>query len=404
MKEIKSFNILLIFTVHSMFNFLIYKRSQYMQRKSLLIFQPVAAEERVFSENFIQHQLVILTLASQAILLSELLEERKISAIINYMRDLWINVESGMINGKSDNTRSLGELLSLIDITVQKLVKHYQLSGTHPLLPAMSQIGKNIIGYLSLTHPQFITSFLQRPEDSQIEGDTNDIYDVKPVATIPGSERVFSNIFIFQQISLIVAASEKVTEEGILEQESVKALLDYMQDLETDTKDVLISGNKIKERNYDGLLTMINDFHAKLQNTHWAKKHPLLSVLETIKNNINVWIHLTQPRFSQNLQCDQGQNKASISGARCDIVKDTCGILACLAWVIPEKIITLDNGCETLCGPTEACCPEKVLPQQNLYCNLWAPKASIRALYQDAKLQSEEVDSLKSAPIRQTMT
>ncbi|MDR3491971.1 MAG: hypothetical protein P4M12_08025 [Gammaproteobacteria bacterium] len=367
------------------------------------VFQPVAAEERVFSENFIQHQLNIVTTASQKILLSGLLEERKITAIINYMRDLWLTIDTGRITGKTENTRSLNELISLVDLAIQRFTRHYQLPGTHPLLPVMSKIKKNIIDYLTMTHPEFVASLPASQDEIKNEGDTSDTFDVKPVAILQVPDRVFPDIFIARQLSLIVTASEKVTEEGILEKESVKILLDYMQDLEIDKQQNVMSGNKLKERNYDGLLTIINDFYAKLKNTQWSKKHPLLPVLTAIKNNIEAWIALTQASFSQNLQHNLGENKASIAGARCNIVKDTCGILACLAWVIPEKIITLDNGCETLCGPSDACCPEPILPKQNVYCNLWAPKESIRALHDDAKEQSETINQLKSAPIRQTM-
>jgi hypothetical protein len=132
--------------------------------------------------------------------------------------------------------------------------------------------------------------------------------------------------------------------------------------------------------------------------------HPLLPALTQIKKNIQAAICIAQPQFSEHLYLNQGQNQSSISGARFEIVKDTCGILACLAWTIPEKVITLDNGCETLCGPEEACCPEVTLPREDIYCNLWAPKNSIKAFSKDISAQNEKIDDFKSAPIRHTMS
>jgi hypothetical protein len=351
------------------------------------LFQVIAAEERVFSENFIQHQLNILKAASQTLTQASLLEERKITAIMNYMRDLYANTEYGDIFGKSEKGRNYHGLLSIIDKAVNKFTQHYQWSGTHPLLPAIKKIRKNIIDYVHINQPQFSASPEQKSE--AVDGD---VFDVMPIHPFVGKEKIFSDNFIKKQMQLI-------------EKDRVKALLDYMQDLAADTEHFAIAGNKSNARSYDGLQTLLDEFSAELKNNYrWAKMHPLLPALTQIKKNIQAAICIAQPQFSEHLHLNQGQNQSSIARARFEIVKDTCGILACLAWAIPEKVITLDNGCETICGPEEACCPEVSLPREDIYCNLWAPKNSIKAFSKDIPAQNETINNFQSAPIRHTMS
>jgi hypothetical protein len=267
------------------------------------------------------------------------------------------------------------------------------------LLPALEKIKNNIIRFVAVTQPQFIAL---RKVYTPVDGDP---FDIMPIDNAAHNQRVFSDYFLQQQAALIVTASNKVTDEGILEQESVRSLLAYMQDLFIHAKDGVIVGGAQKERNYDALLKMVDDFSDELKNSyHWNKMHPLLPALKQIKKNIQDYISIAQPQFSQKVQLGQGDNQSSIAHSRFEIAKDTCGILACLAWMIPEKVISLDNGCETICGPTEACCPEVTLPQEKLYCNLWAPKNSIKAFCQDVRDEGNAIDDLKAAPIRHTMS
>jgi hypothetical protein len=365
------------------------------------LYQAAAAEERVFSENFIQHQLHLVTTASQVLTQASLLEERKVMAMMNYMRDIYANTENGSVNGRIDKTRNYTGLLALIDEAISRFTQHYQWSGTHPLLPAMKKIRKNVIDNIGISQPQSLFEL-----DSSLESTcSGDIFDVMQVNPSQLAERVFSDNFIRQQLSHIVTASHLVTDEGILEKERVKMLLDYMQDLVADPSSFSISGKQTKGRNYAELQIFIDDFSKELKNNYrWSNTHPLLPALAQIKKNIQAYICIAQPQFSQNLQLDQGNNQSSVASSRWAIVQDTCGILACLAWAIPEKIITLDNGCETTCGSEEACCPEVKLPTQSVSCNLWTPKNSIRAFCKDISEQNEKIDSFKAAPIRHTMS
>jgi hypothetical protein len=377
------------------------QRNQEYKQDNLLV-KPLAAEERLFSENFIQFQLDLATSASQAVTRSNLLEERKIIAIMNYMRDLYANTQTSEITGKVNNKHNYCGLLFLLDEAMRKLSQHYQWSGTHPLLPALEKIKKNIVRYVAITQPQFILSEADKKANTPVDDDP---FDVIAIDNVVQNQHVFSDNFLQQQALLIMTASRKVTDEGVLEQESVRNLLAYMQDLFIHAHDGVIVGGALKNRNYDALLKVVDDFSDELKNSyHWNKMHPLLPTLKQIKKNIQDYIGIAQPQFSQKVQLGQGDNQSSIASSRFEIIKDTCGILACLAWTIPEKVITLDNGCETVCGPEEACCSEVPLPKENLYCNLWAPKNSMKAFCQDVRDQSKAIDDLKAAPIRHTMS
>jgi hypothetical protein len=101
------------------------QRNQSEYQQDNLLVKPTATEERVFSENFIQFQLDLATSASQAVTRSNLLEERKIIAIMNYMRDLYANTQSGDIFGKANKARDYYGLIFLVDEVMRKLSKHY---------------------------------------------------------------------------------------------------------------------------------------------------------------------------------------------------------------------------------------------------------------------------------------
>jgi len=214
------------------------------------------------------------------------------------------------------------------------------------------------------------------------------------------NERVFEENFVKRQEDIISMASALVTKQGLLEADKIKAIMDYTRDLYANIKDFSISGKVVRERNFLGLIKLIEDTQEALKTSwHLQGIHPLIPAIKTVKMNLIKSLEITQPQYWLTLQnhfLDNDEKKYQIKSTKCasvyEILKDSCGIFACLLWFVPEKVLTLCNGCQPCCGPSAACCPETPLPKhidnnRTIYWNLWSPRESIGALCNDIETQ-----------------
>ena len=220
-------------------------------------------------------------------------------------------------------------------------------------------------------------------------------------------ERVFSESFIRAQRNLFNQEFESLG-GGLLTSNGINDIFAYMQDLHIDLETGRISGNQHGQRNYFELIHSIDDLIDKGIKTKLGKNHPSISPLTHLKHHIQEFIKTAQHPYAEELKGIEEKSDRSKSEACCNIVKDTAGILACLAWVVPEKILSCCNGCDCPCCTTpEPCCAEVPLPRKiegaETYVSCWAPINSIKALCNDIEAQIDTIQQENQAPIRHVM-